>query len=62
MIAMFAIGNYVMFSLDGAVGTVMETKDNQCLVAWEDRVVSWANKELLKKISCAELIQLFTPK
>ncbi|WP_088072366.1 tudor domain-containing protein [Gottfriedia luciferensis] len=59
---MFSIGNYVMFSLDGAVGTVMETKDNQCLVAWEDRVVSWASFDLLRKISCAELIQIFTPK
>ena len=60
--AMFSIGNYVMFNLDGAVGTVMETKDNQCLVAWEDRVVSWASFDLLKKISYAELVQLFIPK
>ncbi|PGS48313.1 hypothetical protein [Bacillus sp. AFS041924] len=59
---MFSIGNYVIFSLDGAVGTVMETKDNQCLVVWEDRVCSWASFDLLKKISCAELIQIFTPK
>lgn len=59
---MFSIGNYVMFRLDGAVGTVMDTKEDQCLVAWEDRVMSWAHTELLKKISVAELIQLFTPK
>ncbi|WP_177182591.1 hypothetical protein [Paenibacillus sp. OV219] len=48
---MFEVGDYVVFMLDGARGTVVEiTLDGLCHIAWEDRFVSWEREELLQKM------------
>jgi hypothetical protein len=46
---MFAVGDYVVFLLDGAKGVVIGVKDELCQVMWEDHFVSWENMASLRK-------------
>ena len=46
---MFAIGDCVVFTLDGARGIVLKVNSEVCYVIWEDFFVSWENNGLLQK-------------
>jgi hypothetical protein len=46
-----------MFKGDGAYGTVLQEKDFQCLVAWEDRVLSWESVHSLQRIETPSALQ-----
>ncbi|UFJ39165.1 hypothetical protein LOK74_13915 [Brevibacillus humidisoli] len=48
--AMFAVGDYVKFARDGAVGLVITIREDRCQVMWEDHFVSWEKVELLQKV------------
>ncbi|MGJ7034603.1 hypothetical protein [Anoxybacillus eryuanensis] len=45
---MVQVGDCVVFMRDGVRGIVLEVDDHSCHVLWEDYVVSWEKKELLK--------------
>jgi hypothetical protein len=47
VIAMFQVGDCVIFALDGARGIVLDVTNDSCHVMWEDYFVSWEKKELL---------------
>jgi len=46
---MFAVGDYVVFTLDGARGIVIRVEENLCQVMWEDHFISWEKTEALQK-------------
>jgi hypothetical protein len=46
---MFQVGDFVIYSLDGSVGTVVEVEQGRCHVVWDDHFVSWEKNELLIK-------------
>lgn len=46
---MFLVGDLVIFTLDGSVGTVVEVEQDRCHVVWDDHFVSWEKNELLIK-------------
>ena len=46
---MFAIGDCVIYTRDGARGIVIGIENNLCQVIWEDHFVSWEKSELLQK-------------
>ncbi|MBO8164469.1 MAG: hypothetical protein H0Z34_12215 [Brevibacillus sp.] len=47
---MLAVGDWVKFALDGALGVVLDVRDDRCQVMWEDYFVSWEKRELLLKL------------
>ncbi|TDG00254.1 hypothetical protein [Paenibacillus piri] len=46
---MLKIGDYVVFSPDGARGIIMEVRESLYHVVWEDHFSSWEKGELLKQ-------------
>jgi len=44
---MFQVGDFVIYTLDGSVGTVIEVDQDRCHVVWDDHFVSWEKHELL---------------
>ena len=46
---MFAVGDYVVFVVDGTRGMVIAVKENLYQVIWEDTFISWEKREALLK-------------
>jgi hypothetical protein len=47
VIAMFQVGDCVIYALDRARCIVLDVANDSCHVMWEDYFVSWEKKELL---------------